>query len=105
MVYVYLWQDFRLNRIGFVTASRVNVAFLFEVTLPQFQSLFHYVVTFQFSNFTKNATSGMTNSISSIMTVSVIESTRVNVIFKVIVTVSSKMFSADRFSKHCHCRK
>ena len=36
MVYVYLWRDFRLNRTGFVTASRVNVAFLFEVTLPQF---------------------------------------------------------------------
>ena len=88
MVYVCLWQDFRLNCIGFVTASRVNVVFLFEATLPQFlnplrllilyQSLFHYVVTFQFSNFTKNATSGMTNSISSIMTVSVIGSTRVS---------------------------
>ena len=28
---------FRLNRIGFVTFSCVNVAFLFEVTLPQFR--------------------------------------------------------------------
>ena len=88
--------DFRLSRIGFVTVSCLNVAFLFEATLPQFQknsqSLFHYIVTFQFFNFAKNATSGMTISVSTIMTVSVIESTRVNVVLKVIVTVPSKMF-------------
>ena len=56
-----------------------------------YQSLFLLnVATFQFSNFTKNSTSGMTLSVSTIMTVSVIESTRVNVVLKVIVTVPSK---------------
>ena len=56
-----------------------------------YQSLFLLnVATFQFSIFTKNSTSGMTLSVSTIMTVSVIESTRVNVVLKVIVTVPSK---------------
>ena len=88
--------DFHLNRLGFVTVSCLNVAFLFEATLPQFgknsQSLFHYIVTFQFLSFTKNATNGMTISVSTIMTVSVVESTRVNFVLKVIVTVPLKMF-------------
>ena len=72
-----------------------------------YQSLFLLnVATFQFSIFTKNSTSGMTLSVSTIMTVSVIESTRVNVVLKVIVTVPSKgQFHSGQISQHCHCRK
>ena len=33
IAYIYLWQIFRLNHIGFVTVSCVNVVFLFEATL------------------------------------------------------------------------
>ena len=63
------------------------------------------VVNFQFSNITKNATSGMTRSVSTVMTVIVIECTRVSVVLIVIVTVPSKLFLLDRFFQNCHCRK
>ena len=91
-----------MNRIGFATVSCVTVAFLFKATLRQFRKkpvkafnalpefILLNVATFQFSNFSKNSTSDMTLSVSTIMTVSVIESTRVNVFLKVIVTVPSK---------------
>ena len=67
IAYIYLWQIFRLNHIGFVTVSCVNVVFLFEATLSQFRkkpvktfnALTEFisinVVNFQFSNITKNA--------------------------------------------------
>ena len=78
MVYIYLWQVFRLICIGFVTDLCVNVAFLFEATLPHFRKkpakafnalpdfVSANVVNFQFSNFTNNATSSMTLSVSTI---------------------------------------
>ena len=91
-----------MNRIAFATVSCVTAAFLFKATLRQFRKkpvkafnalpefILLNVATFQFSNFSKNSTSDMTLSVSTIMTVSVIESTRVNVFLKVIVTVPSK---------------
>ena len=45
------------------------------------------VIHFQFSNFTENLTSGVALLLSSVMTVSVVESTRVNVILKVTAIV------------------
>ena len=71
-----------------------------------YQSFFSInAINFQFSNFTNNETSGMKLSANSIMTVSVIECTMMNVVLKVIVTGPAKMFLWDRFSQHCHCRK
>ena len=108
----YLYLDFKcfylfvtgfhLNHIGIVTVYFPYFFFFLlflnscRSRVKTFKALRKFisinVIKFQLSNFTINSASGMALSLSSIMTVSVVESTRVNAILKDIVTVPSKLF-------------